>query len=99
MYLWGTLLFSQAIKDMEYKIKRSILLIFILWIGVGNCPGRERISRGIVKQTFVPKGQWFFGGTCSYSEMSQDNNKILVLKYWNGNGYQLAIKPFFGYMV
>ena len=22
-----------------------------------------------------------------------------MLKDWNGNGYQLAIKPFFGYMV
>lgn len=84
---------------MRNMIRRSILLIFILWIGIGGCLGRERISRGIVKQTFVPKGQWFFGGTCSYSEMSQDNYKFLVLKDWNGNGYQLAIKPFFGYMV
>lgn len=58
-----------------------------------------RFERGIVKRTFVPKGQWFFGGTCSYAEMSQENYKFLVLKDWNGTGYQLAIKPFFGYML
>jgi len=76
---------------------------FLLWVLLCSLTafsfGKERINRGIVKMTFVPKGQWFFGGTCSYSEMRQDNYKFLVLKDWNGNGYQLAIKPFFGYMV
>lgn len=80
-------------------MKKSILLLAALCILGGYCLGKERINRGIVKRTFVPKGQWFFGGTCSYSEMNQDNYKFLVLKDWNGNGYQLAIKPFFGYMV
>lgn len=60
---------------------------------------KVRMERGIVKRTFVPKGQWFFGGTCSYGEMSQNNYKFLVLKNWTGEGYQLAVKPFFGYMV
>lgn len=80
-------------------MRKSILLLAALCIWGGYCLGKERINRGIVKRTFVPKGQWFFGGTCSYSEMNQDNYKFLVLKDWNGNGYQLAIKPFFGYMV
>jgi len=80
-------------------MKRVFFIVLMLWIGSGGCWGKERISRGIVKMTFVPKGQWFFGGTCSYAEMSQDNYKFLVLKDWNGNGYQLAIKPFVGYMV
>ncbi|MEI3156077.1 MAG: hypothetical protein V8S95_14020 [Odoribacter sp.] len=41
--------------DKRYGIydKKKYLLIFILWIGVGNCPGRERISRGIVKQALA----------------------------------------------
>ena len=80
-------------------MKKGILLLLIISLGIVSCWGKERINRGIVKMTFVPKGQWFFGGTCSYSEMSQENYKLLVLKDWNGNGYQLAIKPFFGYMV
>ena len=80
-------------------MKKGILLLLLISLGTVSCWGKERINRGIVKMTFVPKGQWFFGGTCSYSEMSQENYKLLVLKDWNGNGYQLAIKPFFGYMV
>lgn len=80
-------------------MRRFLLLILISCFAWGGANGKERLNRGIVKMTFVPKGQWFFGGTCSYSEMSQDNYKFLVLKDWDGNGYQLAIKPFFGYMV
>ncbi len=75
-------------------------LIFVFGVGLGESFGKKkRIDRGIVKHTFVPKGQWFFGGTCSYAEMAQENFKFLVLKNWKGEGYQLAIKPFFGYMV
>ena len=80
-------------------MKKGILLLLLISLGTVSCWGKERINRGIVKMTFVPKGQWFFGGTCSYSEMSQENYKLLVLKDLNGNGYQLAIKPFIGYMV
>ena len=76
-------------------------MAILLSLSVANAMAKERVrfERGIIKRTFVPKGQWFFGGTCSYGEMSQENYKFLVLKDWSGNGYQLAIKPFFGYMV
>ena len=80
-------------------MKKIICLLLLFSIPGMVCWGKERLDRGIVKRTFVPKGQWFFGGTCSYSEYNQDNYKFLVLKNWNGNGYQLSVKPFVGYMV
>ncbi len=77
----------------------GMMVLLCLFVAGAMAKERVRFERGIVKRTFVPKGQWFFGGTCSYAETSQENYKFLVLKDWNGSGYQLAIKPFVGYMV
>ena len=76
-----------CLLDQKF-MKRIICLWLLCCISAIVCMGRERFERGIVKRTFVPKGQWFFGGTCSYSEYNQDNYKFLVLKNWNGSGYQ-----------
>ena len=78
---------------------RGLGMMVLLCLFVAGAMERVRFERGIIKRTFVPKGEWFFGGTCSYAETSQENYKFLVLKDWNGSGYQLAIKPFVGYMV
>ncbi|MCC8174794.1 MAG: hypothetical protein LIO65_10690 [Odoribacter sp.] len=82
------------------------LCLFVLVCFIFSVSGEERkknkrtrVDRGIVKSMFVPQGQWFFGGTVSYFEYTQENYQFLVLKNWEGEGYQLAIKPFFGYMV
>ena len=82
-------------------MKQRILLILLIIVISADCfaDSKRRIDRGIVKRTFVPKGQWFFGGTCSYREMEQDDYKFLVVKNWSGSGYQFEVKPFFGYMV
>ncbi len=77
----------------------GMMVLLCLFVEGAMAKERVRFERGIIKRTFVPKGQWFFGGTCSYAETSQENYKFLVLKDWNGSGYQLAIKPFVGYMV
>ncbi|MDE6451438.1 MAG: hypothetical protein K2L23_03965 [Odoribacter sp.] len=86
---------------MNRSMWRWLGMAVLLCLLVTGAMAKERVrfERGIVKRTFVPKGQWFFGGTCSYAETSQENYKFLVLKDWNGSGYQLAIKPFVGYMV
>lgn len=80
---------------------RKIILLTVVFILLSNSISfaKERFDRGIVKSTFVPKGQWFLGGTFSYSEHTNDNYKLLILEDWAGRGYNLAIKPFFGYAV
>ena len=61
--------------------------------------GEGKDKPGDCEDDFCAEGTVVFRRYLSYSEMSQENYKLLVLKDWNGNGYQLAIKPFFGYMV
>ncbi|MDO5569915.1 MAG: hypothetical protein Q4F97_00430 [Bacteroidales bacterium] len=54
-------------------------------------------DRGIMKQTFIPKGQWLSGATFSYTEHQDDNYKFLVLKNMTTEGYTCKVTPFFGY--
>lgn len=87
----------------HYKMKRKILytslLLLVLLPTVGYAQSRKKFDRGVVKQTFVPKGQWFAGGTLSYSEHSNDNYKFIVLEDFTSQGYTLGVKPFFGYTI
>lgn len=55
------------------------------------------MDRGIVKNTFAPKGTIFFGGTASYTEHLNDDYQFLVLKKWDGSGYTGSVKPFVGW--
>ena len=57
----------------------------------------ERIDRGVMQTTFIPKGQWMAGGTVSYSEHQEDNLNFLVLKDIEGRGYTFSISPYVGY--
>ena len=57
----------------------------------------ERIDRGIMEATFIPKGQWMAGGTVSYAEHEEDNLNFLVLKDIDGLGYTFSISPYVGY--
>ena len=84
--------------DKTPKMKK--LLIFLLVFSMtGTLAARERFDRGIVKRTFVPKGQWFAGGTFSYSQHTNDNYKFLVIDNWGGEGYTLSVRPFAGYTI
>lgn len=58
---------------------------------------RQRFDRGIVQQTFIPKGQWVTGGSISYSQHDNDNYKFLVIENWSGSGYNFSLSPFAGY--
>ena len=40
----------------------------------------ERIPREDLNATFIPKGQWMFGGSISFNEWDDDNLNYLVLK-------------------
>lgn len=57
----------------------------------------RRIDREIMKQTFIPKGQWMAGGTVSYQEHDQENLNFLILKDVEGRGYTFSVSPYVGY--
>lgn len=81
------------------KINIVLLALIVLMVGqtTQRAQAKVKFDRGIVQQTFVPKGQWFMGGTASYSNHSNDNYKFIILENFNSTGYNLALKPFFGY--
>lgn len=76
------------------KILPPLLLLLLL---AAPCWGKVRLDRGIVKNTFVPKGTVFFGGTASYTQHNNDNYKFIVMEKWNGSGYTGSVKPFIGW--
>lgn len=59
----------------------------------------RRQNRGIsnLKTEFVPKGQWVFGGSVSYSTHTNDNYTFLIVEDIKSNGYQFKISPLVGY--
>lgn len=62
-------------------------------------PNQHRKQRGITSLTteIVPKGQWIFGGTGSYSTHSNDSYKLLVIEGINSNGYTVKVSPLIAY--
>lgn len=59
----------------------------------------RRQNRGIsnLKTEFVPKGQWVFGGSVSYSTHTNKDYSFLIIEDINSNGYQFKISPILGY--
>ena len=65
-----------------------------------NVSGSERRKgRGIsnLKTEFVPKGQWVFGGSVSYSTHSNNNYTFLIVEDIQSDGYSFKISPLVGY--
>lgn len=59
----------------------------------------ERVPREDLNATFVPKGQWMFGGSIGFNEWDSDNLNYLVLKNIDIEGHTFSISPYFGYFV
>ena len=59
----------------------------------------RRQNRGVsnLKTEFVPKGQWVFGGSVSFSTHSNNNFNFLIIEDIQSNGYQFKISPLVGY--
>ena len=59
----------------------------------------RRQNRGIanIRSEFVPKGQWVFGGSLSYSTHSNNNYTFLIVEDIKSNGYQFKVSPLVGY--
>ena len=60
---------------------------------------QRRQNRGIanIRTEFVPKGQWVFGGSISYSTHSNNNYNFLIVEDIESNGYQFKVTPLVGY--
>jgi len=59
----------------------------------------KRSQRGLTDthNLFVPKGQWIFGGTLSYSAHSNDSYQLLVIEGIDSKGYNVRVSPMITY--
>ena len=59
----------------------------------------RRNNRGLtnLRTEFVPKGQWVFGGSISYSTHSNDNYTFLIVEDIQSDGYSFKVSPLVGY--
>ena len=61
-------------------------------------PNEARKQRGFVsKDCFVPKGQWIFGGTASYSTHHNNNYTFTLINDIDSEGYTVKISPMIAY--
>lgn len=60
-----------------------------------------REERGLTSKSslFVPKGQWIFGGTVSYSTHTNDNYSFLIVEGINSEGFTFRVSPMIAYAV
>lgn len=59
-----------------------------------SAPDDARQQRGFsTANIFVPKGQWIFGGSASYSTHRNDDYKLLVVEGITSNGYTVKVSP------
>ena len=58
-----------------------------------------RARRGLVatNNTFVPRGQWVFGGYASYSTHRNENYTFVILENIDSDGYTFKVSPMIGY--
>ncbi len=57
-------------------------------------PNEARKQRGFsTDDCFVPKGQWIFGGTASYSTHVNDDYKFVVINDIDSEGYTVKVSP------
>ena len=54
----------------------------------------RRQNRGVsnLKTEFVPKGQWVFGGSVSYSTHNNNNYNFLIIEDIESNGGKISVK-------
>ena len=60
---------------------------------------QKRAQRGLSdrRNLFVPRGQWVFGGTFSFSEHTNTDYQFLVIDGIASNGYTVKVSPMVGY--
>lgn len=63
-------------------------------------PNEARAHRGFsTDATFVPRGQWIFGGSASYSTHKNADYKLLVIDNIDSEGYTVGVSPMIAYAI
>lgn len=77
------------------------LLIAVLTLCPSAMMARgDKYDRGIIMQTFIPKGVWMTGATFSYSEQVNDNFDFMsLLKDINAESYTFKVTPLVSYFI
>lgn len=61
-------------------------------------PNEARKQRGFTSNiNFVPKGQWIFGGTASYSTHRNSSYQLAIIDNINSEGYTANVSPMIAY--
>lgn len=84
---------------MVKRVVSAFICVAVLAFCVGDAYAqkRKKIDRGIEKQTFIPKGTIFAGGTFSYTDLGAGDYTFLLFKDISGSAYLLGAKAFVGY--
>ena len=61
----------------------------------------QRENRGLsdMKTHIVPKGQWVFGGSLTYSTHTNSDYSLLIINDISSNGYSFQVSPLIGYSI
>ncbi|MFI3294702.1 MAG: hypothetical protein R3Y19_01635 [Rikenellaceae bacterium] len=70
----------------------SLLVIFTTLAAIA-----QPMDRGIKKSVFMPKGQWFAGGSASYLEVTGDDYDFLMINNIEAKAFTLSTKLMVGY--
>ena len=63
-------------------------------------PNEARARRGFsTYASFVPRGQWIFGGTASYSTHTNKDYKFLIVDNIDSEGYTVGVSPMIAYAI
>ena len=63
-------------------------------------PNEARAHRGFsTDASFVPQGQWIFGGTASYSTHTNKDYKFLIVDNIDSEGYTVGVSPMIAYAI
>lgn len=88
------------VEIIESEVKQSDSIeieteeVTVSNIETGVSSGKvEEFKREIESVVFVPKGQWIFGLSVSYTQSSQDKYQFLILEGISGDTYSFKISP------
>lgn len=84
-------MYDTAATVAEQSVEQSVAAVELT-------PNEARKMRGFsTDDCFVPRGQWIFGGTASYSTHTNKDYNFLVISNINSEGYTVKVSPMIAY--